>query len=73
MYNTIGEEIATLVNEEKEAGRYTVEFSAVDGSASGGNSNGFASGVYLYKITAGDSESSSGQVFVQTKKMILIK
>jgi len=73
VYNTIGEEIATLVNEEKEAGRYTVEFSAVDGSASGGNSNGFASGVYLYKITAGDSESSSGQVFVQTKKMILIK
>jgi hypothetical protein len=55
VYNTIGEEIATLVNEQAEAGRYIVEF----------NSNGFASGVYLYKITAGD--------FVQTKKMILIK
>ena len=55
VYNTIGEEIVTLVNEQKEAGRYTIQF----------NSNGFASGVYLYKITSGD--------FVQTKKMILIK
>jgi len=40
VYNSLGEEVATLVNEEKPAGFYEVEF----------NGTGMASGVYFYKI-----------------------
>jgi hypothetical protein len=44
IYDVLGNEVATLVNEYREAGRYEVEFSA---------KGGLASGVYLYKIIAG--------------------
>jgi len=55
VYNTIGEEIYTLVNEFQQSGSYTVRF----------NSELASSGVYFYKLIAGD--------FVSTKKMIFIK
>lgn len=55
VYDALGNEVATLVNEKKNAGSYSVEF---DGS-------GFASGVYFYKLEAGE--------FVETKRMILLK
>lgn len=58
VYDIIGNEIATLVNEYRPAGVYKVPFS-ID------NNDGLSSGIYFYKITAGD--------FVQTRKMILIK
>ncbi len=37
VYDVLGNEIATLVNEDKPAGEYEVKFSAIGGSASGGN------------------------------------
>ncbi len=43
VYNLLGEEIATLVNEEKPAGTYNVNF---DGSS-------LPSGMYFYKLNAG--------------------
>ncbi len=43
VYDILGNEIATLVNEKKEAGNYKVEFNAAN----------FSSGLYLYKIQAG--------------------
>ena len=55
VYDVLGNEIATLVNEEKPAGSYEVKFSA----------NEFSSGVYFYKLQAGD--------FIETKKMILLR
>jgi len=55
VYDILGNEIATLVNEEKLAGSYEVEFDA----------EGLTSGVYLYKLQAGD--------FVASKKMLLLK
>ncbi|MCX6165356.1 MAG: T9SS type A sorting domain-containing protein [Ignavibacteriae bacterium] len=55
VYDILGKEIATLVNEKKTAGIYEVTF----------NGSNFASGVYFYRIQAGD--------FVQVKKMVLIK
>ena len=58
IYDIIGNEIATLVNEYKPAGVYKVPFSIE-------NNAGLSSGIYFYKITAGE--------FVQTRKMILIK
>lgn len=55
VYDILGSEVAILVNEQKVAGKYEVNF----------NASKLASGVYLYKLQAGD--------FVNTKKMILLK
>ncbi|MFC2094702.1 carcinine hydrolase/isopenicillin-N N-acyltransferase family protein, partial [Bacteroidota bacterium] len=65
IYDVLGKEVATLVNEEQAAGEYEVEFSAIGGSASGGNAYNITSGIYFYQLRAGD--------FVQTKKMLLLK
>ena len=55
VFDILGNEVAELVNEKQSAGSYSVEF---DGS-------GFASGIYFYRLDAGD--------FVETKRMILLK
>ena len=60
VYDVLGNEVTTLVNEEKPAGSYEVEF----------NGSNLTSGVYFYQLRV---TSSKGQVFVQTKKMLLIK
>jgi hypothetical protein len=44
VYNLLGEKIATLLNEDKEAGFYNVQFDA----------SSFSSGVYIYRLTTGD-------------------
>lgn len=63
IFNTLGEEIKSLVNENKSAGSYEVKF---DGS-------NLSSGVYFYRITAGNPSLRSGQGFTQTKKLLLLK
>jgi hypothetical protein len=63
VYDVLGSEVATLVNEEKPAGNYEIEFYAVN----------LPSGIYFYQLKAVDPESSSGQGFVETKKMVLMK
>ncbi|HLT23574.1 MAG TPA: T9SS type A sorting domain-containing protein, partial [Ignavibacteria bacterium] len=55
VYDLAGREVASLINKELSAGSYEYLF---DGSK-------LSSGVYFYKLTAGD--------FVDTKKMILVK
>jgi len=55
VYNALGQEVATLVNEFKAAQTHTVEF----------NASNLASGVYIYKLEAGN--------FSVSKKMILMK
>ena len=68
VYDILGNEIATLVNEEKQPGTYEIEFNVAQTiSLSSGVSarGGFSSGVYLYQLRAGN--------FFQTKKMILLK
>ena len=57
IYNVIGSEIATLVNEKQEAGSYSVMFSMP--------ADKLASGVYIYKLEAG--------TYTATKKMILVR
>ncbi len=44
VYDVLGNEIETLVNEEKPAGNYQVEF----------NADGITSGIYFYTLKAGD-------------------
>lgn len=55
IYDITGREIKRLLNESKTPGQYSVTF---DGS-------GLASGVYFYRLEAGD--------FIQTKRMLLVK
>ena len=64
VYDVLGNEVATLVDEEKPAGSYEVEFSA-KGIAYGRNAYNLSSGIYFYTMQAGS--------FTQTKKLILIK
>ena len=45
VYNMLGQQVATLVDEEREAGAYRVEW----------NAGSVASGVYLYRITTSES------------------
>jgi photosystem II stability/assembly factor-like uncharacterized protein len=65
VYDILGREVATLVNEEKPAGEYEVEFSAKGGSASGGDAYNLPSGIYFYQLKAGQ--------YSETRKMILLK
>jgi hypothetical protein len=55
VYDILGREVAVLVNERKAPGSYEVKF---DGS-------NLASGVYLYRLTAGQ--------YVECRKMVLMK
>ncbi len=63
VYDVLGNEIETLVNDEKPAGNYELTWKAAN----------LSSGVYFYQIRAIDPSTSSGQVFIQTRKMILLK
>ena len=62
VFDILGNEIQNLVNESKEPGVYRVEF----------NGSGLASGMYLYRIQV-TPLSGSGQTYVETKKMLLLK
>jgi hypothetical protein len=55
VFDELGREISVLVDTRLNAGSYTAEF----------NGSNLSSGVYFYRITAGD--------FISTKKMILSK
>jgi hypothetical protein len=62
IFNTLGVEIAELVNETKAAGNYEVSFSA----------SNLASGIYFYRLQAVPTGRQAGS-FVETKKMVLMK
>ncbi len=57
VFDVLGREVETLVNEEKSVGEHSVQF----------NGSHLASGMYLYQINIGHGQ------FVQTKKMMLMK
>ncbi|MBK9097682.1 MAG: T9SS type A sorting domain-containing protein [bacterium] len=59
VFDVLGNEIATLVDEYKPAGRYEVEFQSTVGSRQ------LASGIYFYQLRVGS--------FVVTRKMILLR
>jgi hypothetical protein len=62
VYDVLGNEVATLVNEEKPAGSYEVEFNSHSGLS---GIRDLSSGIYFYQLKVGS--------FVETKKMILLK
>ncbi|MEE9448799.1 MAG: hypothetical protein V3V72_02010, partial [Ignavibacteriaceae bacterium] len=65
VYDVLGREVVTLVNEEKPAGSYEVEFSATGGATS------LPSGIYFYQLQVYAPRRAGD--FVETKKMILLK
>ena len=65
IYDVLGNEVATLVDEYLPAGSYAVEFNSAELTSCISSRGGYTSGVYFYKMQAGD--------FVDTKKMLLLK
>ena len=63
IYDVLGREVETLVNKNKPAGKYTVEF----------NGEGLASGVYFYKLTAVTRSGNQTGDFSKVKKLMLLK
>ncbi|MBI5473352.1 MAG: T9SS type A sorting domain-containing protein [Ignavibacteriae bacterium] len=63
IFNTLSQRVTALVNETRSAGYYTENFDA----------SGLPSGVYFYRLQAGDASTGSAQNFVSTKKLILLR
>ena len=55
IYNTLGDVITTLVDREMTSGTYAIPW----------NASGMASGVYFYRLKAGE--------YTETKKLLLLK
>ena len=55
IYDVLGREIETVVNEQKAEGKYRVLW----------NASKYSSGIYIYRLQAGD--------FIETKKMVLLR
>jgi hypothetical protein len=70
VYDVLGNEVATLVDEYKTAGKYEIEFN----SHSGKGPN-LTSGVYFYQLLVSSLQSKDGKNanYIETKKMILMK
>ncbi|MFZ1683871.1 MAG: 5'-nucleotidase C-terminal domain-containing protein [Candidatus Zixiibacteriota bacterium] len=60
IYNILGEQVTTLVDGEMSAGQHSIEWNSTDS-----HGQGVASGIYFYRLTAGDK--------VATRKMMLVK
>ncbi len=60
VFNPLGQRVATVLNEKMSIGTHEVEWQAKD----------LPSGIYFYRLTA---NSPSGQKFVETRKLVLMK
>ena len=63
IFDLLGREVAALVSEEKNAGKYSVQFNT---TKLNGGRRGLSSGIYFYQLKAGDS-------FIDTKKFVFMK
>jgi len=55
VFNALGNEIKMLLNEEKQAGSYKIDW----------NAEGFASGIYFYSLTAGDFKETKKMILLK--------
>ncbi|MEO8398932.1 MAG: discoidin domain-containing protein [Ignavibacteriaceae bacterium] len=69
VYDVLGKEVATLVDEYKPAGKYEIEFNS---NVVANNYSPLPSGIYFYQLKATPDAGQAGD-FVQSKKMILLK
>jgi len=65
IFNTLGQEVQTLLAGPRAAGRSNVVWNATDQSG-----RAVASGVYFYKLTV---NNASGELFSSVKKMLLLR
>ena len=63
VYDILGREIETLINDEKLPGNYRIQF---DGS-------NLSSGVYFCMMKVDNPSTNSGQSFIEIKKLVLLK
>ncbi|MFA6598214.1 MAG: M14 family zinc carboxypeptidase [Ignavibacteriaceae bacterium] len=63
IYDILGNEVETLLNEEQPAGNHSIKFDATINHQL--TTNALSSGIYFYQLRAGN--------FVETKKMVLIR
>ena len=61
IYDLLGREVSTLVNESKNPGKYSVDF----------NGSNLSSGIYFYRLNVFNSDGSLS--FTDIKRMIMIK
>ena len=60
VYDVLGREVRTLVDEAKTTGRYEAKFDA----------SNLASGIYFYRVNITDN---NGKNYISTKKMLMVK
>jgi subtilisin family serine protease len=65
VFDLLGREVATIVSEELSAGTHSVTFDARELSSGVSSHGGYASGVYFYRLQAGN--------YTATKKLLLLK
>jgi photosystem II stability/assembly factor-like uncharacterized protein len=63
VYDVLGREVATLLNEVQSPGEHTVHW----------NASGSPSGAYFYRIAVSPAAGGLENTFVQTKKLILLR
>ncbi|MBF8295565.1 MAG: Bacterial surface protein [Bacteroidetes bacterium] len=63
VYDMLGREVAVLADEERPAGQHSVRFDA----------GKLSSGMYIFRLQAGDASTGSARGFTQTKKLMLMK
>lgn len=55
VYNSLGKEVSTLINEEKNTGRHEIEFTAKN----------LSSGIYFYKLSSGEFEETKKMILIK--------
>jgi hypothetical protein len=63
IFNILGEEVATLLSASLPSGSYKYEWDATN----------LASGIYLYRLQAGDPSQGAGQGYVEIRKMVMMR
>ena len=63
VFNISGEEVTTLISQEFTAGKYVLNWDAVD----------LTSGIYFYRLHARSVDSEQSVDYFKTKKLTLIK
>lgn len=63
VYDMLGKELLTLVNEYKKAGRYSVRF----------NGTNLPSGIYIYSVRVNSEKAIKAGVFEYARRMMLLK
>jgi len=61
IFNLLGQQVVTLVNEEQPTGAYTIQWNGKDSFG-----RPAATGVYIFQMKAGDK-------FIMSKRMLLLK